>query len=71
MWGSSGIKEVVQICPCGCGFEHPIVEPLFSKICMYVSCGVGIPFPFWEWPFVVPLDPLLLSRGDKGERWER
>lgn len=39
MDGSSGVNDVVQIWPWGCGFEQPIAEPLFSKICMYFSWG--------------------------------
>lgn len=32
---------MVQIWPWGCGFEHPIADPLFSNICMYRSCSFG------------------------------
>lgn len=43
--GSSGVNDVVQIWPWGWGFEQPIAEPLFSKICMYFNCGpVVVPF---------------------------
>lgn len=36
------MELVVQTCPCGCGFEHPIAAPLFSKICMYRYCSFGL-----------------------------
>jgi hypothetical protein len=37
--GVDGIQSDAQICPCGWGFEHPMIGPLFSKIVMYEISG--------------------------------